>query len=136
MFIVCLVLRNLPCIVEAYPHFRHLPYGLLGTSANPCETTSESDPESAEVQNQPKTFLFPTNTTLGASSTDHTAPQRPNLEDEANRAPILGPQHIYGVEGNTDLMPTQILQETKFSTPEKRVARRPIHGRIRRVFTA
>ena len=56
---------------------------------------------------------------LSLSATDHTAPPRPNLEDEASRVPIFGADPIYGVGDSADFTSTQIVQETQFSTPNK-----------------
>ena len=87
----------------------------LAPSANPSETKSERETDHVDVPNKPKTFLLSTNTDVGLSSTYHTAPHQPSLEDDANRVPISGPE-TWG--GNADYMGTQIVQEKQFTTTE------------------
>ena len=91
----------------------------LALSANTNESKSESEPEDATASNKPKTFALSTNVHVALHSTDHTATNRSNLEDDANRVPIFGSAPL---GENTDYMSTQIVEETQVSTPKKPTA--------------
>ena len=70
---------------------------------------SESDDGKVAVSTKPRTFLLSTNTDVGLASTDHTSAHRPNLEDDANRVPIFGPEPLDGANLNKDCAIAQLL---------------------------